>query len=151
MSEMIQFELVNENHFPELLLMMQDFYAIDAYAFNKELASSNLQIFTASENIGRIWMIKNADQIAGYVILTFYFSFEFGGKTAFVDELFLKPAYRGKGIGSMVLDFISQKAKEFSLKALHLEVERHNEGGNRLYAKKGFKEHKRALLTKIMM
>lgn len=151
MSEEVQFESVNKNHFSELLLMMQEFYAIDGYPFNRELAISNLQFFTASENIGRIWVIKTADEIAGYVILTFYFSFEFGGKTAFVDELFLRPAYRGKGIGGIVLDFISEKAEEFSLKALHLEVERHNEGGNRLYAKKGFKEHKRALLTKMVM
>ena len=47
-----------------------------------------------------------------------------------------------------MIDHIDEHAQELGIKALHLEVERHNEKGKRLYIKKGFKEHERALMTK---
>lgn len=128
--------------------MMRRFYAIDGYHFDEEVSRKNLSVFISNENLGRIWMILNDDEIIGYVVLSFCFSFEFKGKTAFVDELFLHELYRGKGIGGQVLDFIDQQAGALQLKALHLEVERHNEKGKKLYVKKGFKEHGRALMTK---
>lgn len=43
---------------------------------------------------------------------------------------------------------VDTQVPQLGLKALHLEVERHNEKGKKLYVKKGFKEHERALMTK---
>jgi GNAT superfamily N-acetyltransferase len=131
-----------------LLDMMSRFYAIDGYHFDSTISRSNVSAFIANEQLGRIWLIVIDSEMAGYLILTFCFSFEFKGKTAFVDELFLHETYRGKGIGGQVLDFVDQQSQELQLKALHLEVERHNDKGKRLYIKKGFKEHERALMTK---
>ena len=148
MSDYIHFQVADKESFPELLAMMEEFYAIDGYSFQPDRAAYNLHHFVANEDWGRVWMIMQRTDFVGYVVLTFCFSFEFGGRTAFVDELFLKPVHRNKGIGGIVLDFIVQQAKALSLKALHLEVEPHNVGGNRLYTKKGFVAHKRSLMTK---
>jgi GNAT superfamily N-acetyltransferase len=144
----IQYSLAGEKDIPLLLQMMERFYAIDGYHFDSPVSRANLESFISNEYLGRIWLIANESAIIGYVVLTFCFSFEFKGRTAFVDELFLNESYRGKGIGGQVLDFVDGHAKELGLKALHLEVERHNEKGKRLYVKKGFKEHERALMTR---
>jgi diamine N-acetyltransferase len=144
----IQYLPVSEKDIPLLLDMMARFYAIDGYPFDEAVSRKNLAAFISGEHLGRIWLIENNGEIIGYVVLTFGFSFEFKGKTAFVDELFLQESFRGKGIGGMVLDFIDEHAKELELKALHLEVERRNESGKKLYVKKGFTEHERALMTK---
>jgi diamine N-acetyltransferase len=144
----IQYAPAEEKDIGLLLDMMDRFYAIDGYHFDESVSKSNLSAFISNEHLGRIWLIVIDNEIAGYVVLTFCFSFEFKGKTAFVDELFLHELYRGKGIGGQVLEFIDQQSRELQLKALHLEVERHNDKGKRLYIKKGFKEHERALMTK---
>lgn len=133
---------------PELLHMMEDFYSLDQYPFNRDSTAQNMHLFLASEHLGRIWGIMYKKETIGYVILTFCFSFEFKGRTAFIDELYLKEAYRSKGIGGQVVNFAIQQAKELTLKALHLEVEPHNEKGNKLYLNKGFKQHNRFLMTK---
>lgn len=146
----VMFELATVNDFLELLSMMEEFYAIDGYPFDRELTLANLKRYISSEQIGRIWIIRERSVVVGYLVFTFFFSFEFGGPTAFIDELFLKQDYRSKGLGGLAVDFASRKATELGLKALHLEVERHNEKGNRLYAKKGFTEHKRSLMTKMI-
>lgn len=150
MTAAIQFQLAQTTDFPGLLSMMKEFYAIDGYPFDQNLVEKNLAFFTASENFGKVWLIKDGENIAGYVILSFCFSFEFGGRTAFIDELFLKPAHRSKGIGATIIDFVQKEAKALGIRALHLEVERHNEKGNKLYLKKGFTEHKRFLMTHMI-
>ena len=82
------------------------------------------------------------------MVLAACLSFEFKGFPALIDELYLMDSYRGKGIGGQVIDFVEAQAQLMQIKALHLEVERHNEQGKKLYEKKGFKEHGRALMTK---
>jgi GNAT superfamily N-acetyltransferase len=144
------FHLAQEANCKEILHMMEDFYSIDMYPFNRGDAENNLRLFLIAEHLGRIWIIEDKAQIIGYAILTYCFSFEFKGKTAFIDELFIREAYRGKGIGGQVIDFLIQQAPLLNLRALHLEVERHNERGNRLYLKKGFMGHKRFLMTRFI-
>jgi GNAT superfamily N-acetyltransferase len=144
----IDFRLAGENDFATLLPMMADFNAIDGYHFDEATTTKNLQRFIANEQLGKLWLIYADEQVIGYVVLAACFSFEFKGFTAFIDELYLVQSYRGKGVGGQVIDFIEMQARRMEIKALHLEVERHNEKGKKLYQKKGFKEHERALMTK---
>jgi diamine N-acetyltransferase len=147
----IAYHLAHKNDIEEILQMMAAFNAIDSYPFSADLTRANLNKFITNENLGRLWMIRSGETVVGYVVLTFGFSFEFKGTTAFIDELFLKEPYRGKGLGGQIIDFIQLQARQLQLKALHLEVEKHNEKGKKLYTKKGFKEHNRVLMTRFMV
>ena len=126
--------------------MMRDFYAIDGYPINAEASKSLFSEFLCNSHLGRAWIIETSEKIAGYVILTFVFSFEFGGRIAFVDELFIKKEYRGKGIGKEAIDFVKSEAQKLDLKLLYLEVEPHNENAKKLYLGKGFSRHSRELM-----
>jgi ribosomal protein S18 acetylase RimI-like enzyme len=146
----IIFKEAEIKNIPEIVNMMQAFNAIDNYPFDAELRKKNLLQFILTRDLGRLWMIFDRTSIVGYMALTFGFSFEFKGRDAFVDELFIKEKYRSQGIGSQAIDFALRQAKPLGVKAIHLEVEKHNEKGNRLYTKKGFKEHNRFLMTKFI-
>jgi GNAT superfamily N-acetyltransferase len=82
--------------------------------------------------------------------LTFGFSFEYGGRDAFIDEFFIKEGFRGKGIGKLVLKLLEPLALEAGVQTLHLEVEPHNSAGNQLYLNAGFKSNDRILLNKAI-
>ena len=97
---------------------------------------------------GGIWMIRDKNQYIGYIILTFGFSFEYQGRDAFIDEFFLIPEVRGKGIGKKILETVISKASSLGVKAIHLEAETDNEAGSRLYKSLDFKGNNRALLTR---
>nr|WKN37454.1 GNAT family N-acetyltransferase [Tunicatimonas sp. TK19036] len=143
-----QFLLAQPSDQEIVLNLMSDFYAIDGYPFDRNKSQKNYQALLANESLGRLWLIKNDNNVIGYLVLAFGFSFEYGGRDAFIDELYLKEEYRGKGLGEQTIDFVNQEAKSLGIKALHLEVERHNERGNQLYRKKGFGGAERTLLTK---
>ena len=126
--------------------MMQDFYAIDNYPIDVEVAKNLFQEFISNEHLGKSWLIYSENEIVGYIILTFIFSFEYGGKIAFVDELFIKETARGKGIGKEAIQFIQKEVPKLSLKLLYLEVEPHNENAQKLYLAHDFELHNRKLM-----
>ena len=126
--------------------MMQDFYAIDNYPIDVEVAKNLFQEFISNEHLGKSWLIYTENEIVGYIILTFIFSFEYGGKIAFVDELFIKETARGKGIGKEAIQFIQREVPKLSLKLLYLEVEPHNENAQKLYLAHDFELHNRKLM-----
>ena len=126
--------------------MMQNFYAIDNYPMDIEVAKTLFQEFITNEHLGKSWLIYSENEIVGYIILTFIFSFEYGGKIAFVDELFIKETARGKGFGKEAIQFIQQEVPKLSLKLLYLEVEPHNENAQKLYLAHDFELHNRKLM-----
>ena len=126
--------------------MMQDFYAIDNYQMDVEVAKNLFHEFISNENLGKSWLIYSENEIVGYIILTYIFSFEYGGKIAFLDELFIKETARGKGFGKVAIQFIQSEVPKLSLKLLYLEVEPHNENAQKLYLAHDFEFHNRKLM-----
>ena len=135
---------------PVVIAMMQDFYAIDGYPMDAAVSKGLFFEFIENEALGRGWVILADGQPVGYVILTFVFSFEYAGRIAFLDELFVSENMRGQGFAKQALDFIAEQAKMLSVKIIYLEIEPHNDAAKKLYLSKGFSEHKRGLLKKSL-
>jgi GNAT superfamily N-acetyltransferase len=146
----IHFNLAKPEHIDDIVSMMKTFNAIDNYPFDEALRRKNLSSFIENTLLGRLWLIIHENAIVGYAVLAFGFSFEFKGRDAFIDELYIEESFRGKGIGGKTLDYILTQAKGLGINAIHLEVEKHNERGNQLYQKKGFKDHQRFLMTRFV-
>jgi len=83
---------------------------------------------------------RSDGETAGYAVIAFGFSLEFGGRDAFLDELFIVEACRGQGIGSAALSAVCAWARHEGLCALHLEVERDNKAAKALYTRTGFED-----------
>lgn len=129
-----------------IVSMMQDFYAIDNYPIDSVMAGKLFQEFIADEKLGKAWLIYAENEIVGYVILTFIFSFEYKGRIAFLDELYLSEKARGKGIGKKTMAFIQAEAHKLKLKVIYLELENHNENAQKLYLASHFTVHHRKLM-----
>src|SRR4051794_25426270 len=61
-------------------------------AVDDESARAAVERLVADASLGRALVIRSEGQPAGYVVLTLGYSIEFGGRTAFVDELYVAPA-----------------------------------------------------------
>lgn len=143
---MISFKSLKYEHTESIIQMMQEFYLIDNYPFDKEISRELINQFLLNEELGKAWLIYNDLEAVGYVILTFIFSFECKGKIAFIDEFYIKESSRGKGIGTTTLTFIKEQMNSLSLQLLYLEVEHHNTSAQKLYLANHFKVHNRNLL-----
>jgi ribosomal protein S18 acetylase RimI-like enzyme len=148
MNQSLSLRDTNLSDIDQLLDLIHDFYQHFDYPYTESEKRLTLEELFERTTAGRIYLIDKNEKIVGYVFLSFYFSLEFGGSTAFIDELFVLPRDRGQGIGSKVINLVEQKCMELNLKAIHLESERTNERAIALYSKLGFVDHNRRLMTK---
>jgi diamine N-acetyltransferase len=131
-----------------LIELMREFYAFEHLAFDEQVARSALRQILSNDALGRVWLIRLDGHCVGYAVLTLGFSLEFGGRDAFLDEIYIRAEQRWRGVGSKALEFIEEACRTLGVRALHLEVERENRNAQAVYRKFGFKEHDRFLLTK---
>jgi GNAT superfamily N-acetyltransferase len=131
-----------------LIALMRQYYEYDHLFFDEQRARSALQAIVTNHLYGQVYLIHCEQEIIGYLVVTFGFSLEYGGRDAFVDELYIQEQYRGQGIGKQSLQFAEGICREQGIQALHLEVERENINAQAVYRKEGYVDHDRYLLTK---
>ncbi len=130
-----------------LVELMAEFYAESGYPLNRQRAEVAFSELLADPGLGRVWLIEDSPGPVGYVVLTLGYSMEYGGRDAFVDDLFIRQGFRGKGSGTLALHSVRAACRDLGIRALHLEVGRENGAAQALYRRAGFKDTDRQLLT----
>jgi GNAT superfamily N-acetyltransferase len=131
-----------------LLTLMREFYAHEGLAFDEPIARRALLGILQNKAYGHVFSIELGGELAGYCVLTLGYSLEFRGVDAIVDELYLREAYRGRGLGKQTLEFLAACCAELGVQAMHLVVERANKRAQTVYRQFGFVSHDRELMTK---
>ena len=133
-----------------LLDLMGEFYAESNTPFDPGDGASAFSALLADPSLGQVWILQDEDQGVGYVVLTLGFSMEYAGRNASVDDLFIRPGSRGKGLGRAAMETVLSECRQRSVQAVHLEVARDNASAKELYGKFGFRHKDRELLTHIL-
>lgn len=131
-----------------LLALMQAFYDESDYPLDVAKARAAFADLFADEHNGRVWIAEEGGEALGYAVLTLGFAMEYYGRDGFLDDLYLAPAARGRGLGTALMDTVEREARALGVRALHLEVGRDNARAKGLYAARGFRDNDRQLLTK---
>ncbi len=74
-------------------------------------------------------------------------SMESGGLDGFVDDFFVRPVNRRRGLGHALLDALFRKCRELGVLAVHVEVGSGNAPAQSLYREYGMQADERQLLT----
>lgn len=72
---------------------------------------------------GAIYLIGPRNAPIGYLAVTFSWSIEFGGLDAMLDELWIRPAIRGRGMATEALLSLITAFKSAEVRAISLEAE----------------------------
>ena len=141
----------------EYINMTKEFYLSGATVtpFNLEVTKRNFKEMIKKEidkeNDGVSgFFIKKQGKTAGFVILSFMWSAEVGGKAVFVEELFVKDEFRKQGIATTVLSLIVSKFKS-TVSRFRLEVCKTNVKAIELYKQLGFEylDYKQMILDNL--
>jgi len=84
-------------------------------------------------------MIEHEGEIAGYCQLAFIYNNEIDGMYVWIDELFIKPGFRGLGLGTQVMQWVNEQYRG-KAKKIRLEVSSDNPDALRLYKRLGYEE-----------
>jgi diamine N-acetyltransferase len=145
----VNFHTACRDDLPKLLLMMKELQQDDPWSlpFNEAETVKVVDDLVRDPSLGRIWIITSDGENVGYIVMTFDYSLEYGGRGAWVDELFVRRSHRCRGIGSQALEFFAHETKQLGATVIHLEVTQGNPAIE-LYRRLGFEDHHRYLMTK---
>lgn len=129
-----------------LLPFMRAYAEFDGLEFDTARARSAMGDLLADPRLGRVAFIRGGDRRCGYLALCYGYSLEFGGRDGFVDELFIDPAFRNRGLGSQALTAACDLARADGVRVLYLEVRRDNLAAQRYYERLGFGARARYLI-----
>jgi ribosomal protein S18 acetylase RimI-like enzyme len=135
----------------KLMTLVAAFHAEGGIDSAPDTRRAGIAPLLAGSPYGAVYLIGPPRAPVGYVVVTFGWSVEFGGMDGFVDELYIRPPVRGRGIASQVLSDLPNALAEAGVKALHLEVDRENEAAQRLYGRSRFRMRDRyVLMTRLL-
>jgi len=117
--------------------------------FHEPTLRANLAELLLHPLYGVIYIVREESAPIGYLVICFDYSLEYRGKGAWIDELFVEPTHRGKGIGTQLLNLAETASREHNAKFLHLEVT-HGNPAIELYRRRGFHDHQRYLMSKTL-
>jgi len=124
------------------------FYEHFNYPYDEQVKVAVLHRMLREKSLGRMWRIRHEGADVGYVLLAFLFSLEFNGRIAFLDELFIEPSCRRKGVGAAVLKTVEDICLRLGINVLRVESEAQNAMARELYARLGYVDHGRHLMSK---
>jgi ribosomal protein S18 acetylase RimI-like enzyme len=130
-----------------LVDLMTEFYAETATPFDPDAAAPAFQTLLGDPGLGRAWIVESAGAAVGYAVLAMGFSLQFGGRDAFLDDLFIQRGHRGRGLGRAAVRAVLDECASRGVRALHLEVARDNLAAKELYRRFGFADHGFQMMT----
>ncbi|WP_298835604.1 N-acetyltransferase [uncultured Roseobacter sp.] len=131
--------LATPEHFDRLDALVAAFHAEEGITLAPDARRDGIMPLLEGIPHGAAYLIGPPRAPIGYVVVTFGWSVEFGGLDGFIDEIYVRPGVRGRGVASETLQSLPRALAGAGLKALHLEVDRTKTSSQRLYARAGFR------------
>ena len=138
MAETIHADIrrITEADKTEYFTMSKDFYS--SGVTNSLIDDSGREKFwkeIISGEIVRAYIIGYGNKTAGYAVCCMSASQEACGRVLWLDELYIKPEFRGNGLGKAFFEFI-ENSDEYGY--VRLEVEHDNKRALKLYQSFGY-------------
>jgi ribosomal protein S18 acetylase RimI-like enzyme len=138
---------------PVLVGLMREFYAEAGHGLDARQAREAFEALLDEPRLGRVWLIEQRSAVGdsvpsatarmvtvladGYVVVTFVFAMEYGGQVAVIDDFYVRPAARGRGLGTAAIAEVRRTCAALGMRALRVEVGADNAVARALYRSAG--------------
>lgn len=121
------------------LEMSREFYSSDAvlHAVDPSFHEKAFAELLRSGTYLTCFVFECGDRVAGYALLSKMFSREAGGMVVWIEEIYVRSAFRGRGVGGAFFAWLRANVPAIRYR---LEVEPSNERAQSLYRRLGFSE-----------
>ena len=135
---------------PALVALMAEFYGEADYPLPRDAAARAFTSLLGDPARGLVWILEIEAEAMGYLVLSLGFSMEYGGLRGWVDDFFVRPPARGRGLGRAALATVREACREMGVRALLVEAGPESHPARRVYARAGFEDSGRVVLTQAL-
>lgn len=130
--------LAKPDHLDKLVALVEAFHTEAGITSTDESRRAGVSPLLAGIPHGCAYLLGPPKAPIGYIVICFGWSVEFAGLDAIIDELYIRPGVRGRGIATEALTALPRALSNFGLRAIHLEVDKTNTAALKLYQRAGF-------------
>jgi len=123
---------------PVLLPLIEAYCDFESIPFKRAAATAALDLLLAQPALGAGWLAVVDGAPAGYLLAVYVFSLEHHGLTAEIDELFVVPGHRGRGVGGALLDAAEEAFRQAGCTNASLQLARTNDPARAFYHRRGY-------------
>ena len=125
---------ISESEYPAIIELFQEFATFEKRP--EKMTNSVDRLLREKEYFHCFVAVDPADDIAGYV--TYFFTYHtWTGKCLHMDDLYVKPEYRGMGLGKQLLDTVVSFAQKAECHKVRWQVSDWNTPAQDFYKKLG--------------
>lgn len=109
----LKIRVAEESDIPEILQMIKELAEYEKLLHKVKTTEQHLkEVAFGANKFVEILIAEYENKICGQTIFFKNFSTFVGRPGYYIEDLYVKPEYRGKGIGKVLLDAVTKKAKE---------------------------------------
>ncbi len=98
-----------------------------------------LDLFLERPELGFVWLAYDENGAAGICVVCYGISTSMGAVVAKLDDVSVKPDRRGRGVGTALLEQLSEQLRKESVTRIDVAVHIDNPEARRFYEKLGFR------------
>jgi len=126
---------------PVLLPLVEQYWLFEDIAgFEPARVGRELARAFADPGLASGWIAIARNEAVGYLLAVYVFSLEHLGLTAEIDEFFVLPSARGRGIGDALLRMAEAEFVRRGCTNVALQLGRGNDGARAFYRRHGYDE-----------
>jgi GNAT superfamily N-acetyltransferase len=120
----IKIRLAEERDFARILELI---YELAVFENQTDQLVNSVERMTAEKEFFNCYVAETSDKmIVGYATFIFCY-YTWVGKSLYMDDLYVLPAYRGKGIGTLLISKVIDYARESKCHRLRWQVSKWND------------------------
>lgn len=124
----------------QLLVLVRRYWDVEQIpGFDALRLEMLLQRLLREPALGEVWVASDGASLAGYLVAMRVFSLEHQGLMAEVDEFFVEPGRRSRGIGAALLEAAEHSLAAAGCVRLQLQLATGNAAGERFYRSRGYR------------
>lgn len=119
--------------------LSKEFYSTDAvsHTIPHEYHEKSFDELMRSDEYIECFIFEQDGETAGYALIAKTFSPEAGGVVVWIEELYVREGFRGKGLGKAFFKYMEEN---YPAARYRLEIEPENLRAKKLYSSLGYKE-----------
>ena len=119
--------------------MVERYWAFEQISgFDSWVIAQQLDRVIGDRRLGIVMLASDAENLIGYLLAVYVFSLEHHGLTAEIDEFYVEPACRSRGVGSSLLKAAERAAVDVGCTNLSLQLADGNHRAREIYLRHGF-------------
>ncbi len=123
----------------ELCILLDVLFSQEAeFVSDHELQGRGLKKILNNKDIGIILVARDSEKVVGMVSILFTVSTALGERVGNLEDFVVLPEYRGNGIGSDLISYAVNFAKQRGCKRITLLTDYDNHDAHRFYLRHGF-------------